>query len=71
MRRLAFPLVLLAFAAVPALATETKPKREPSPAQQAQYEKMRQCNATAKEKGLHADPRKAFMKDCLAKHAAG
>ena len=71
MRRLALPLVLLAFAAVPALATETKPKREPSPAQQAQHDKMRQCSATAKQQGLHADPRKAFMKDCLAKHAAG
>jgi hypothetical protein len=32
---------------------------------------MRHCSATAKERGLHADPRKAFMKDCLAKHAAG
>jgi hypothetical protein len=62
---------LVACAALPALATETKPKREPTPAQQAQQEKMRQCSATAKEKGLHADPRKAFMKDCLAKHAAG
>ena len=72
MRRLALPLVLLAFAAVPAAwPPRPKPKREPSPAQQAQHEKMRQCSATAKEKGLHADPRKAFMKDCLAKHAAG
>ena len=68
---LPFPLVLLAFAGLPALATETKPKREPSPAQQAQHDKMRQCSATAKEKGLHADPRKAFMKDCLVKHATG
>ena len=75
MRRLALPqilaVILLAGAASPALAAETKPKREPTPAQQAQHEKMRQCSATAKEKGLHADPRKAFMKDCLAKHAAG
>src|SRR3954447_3106873 len=71
MRRLALPLILVACVAMPALATETKPKREPTPAQQAQQEKMRQCSATAKEKGLHADPRKAFMKDCLAKHAAG
>ena len=71
MRRLALSLALLASGALPAAASETKPKREPSPAQQAQHEKMRQCSATAKEKGLHADPRKAFMKDCLAKHAAG
>ena len=71
MRRLVVPLLLLLVAAAPSLAAEPKPKREPTPAQQAQHEKMRQCNASAKEKGLHADPRKAFMKDCLAKHAAG
>jgi hypothetical protein len=71
MRRLALPLILLACTALPAMAAETKPKRAPTPAQQAQHERMRQCNATAKEKGLHADPRKAFMKDCLAKHTAG
>lgn len=71
MRRLALSLVLLACTALPSLAAETKPKREPTPAQQAQQQKMRLCSATAKEKGLHADPRKAFMKDCLSKRAAG
>ncbi|WP_431269104.1 PsiF family protein [Dankookia sp. P2] len=70
MRRLLVPLLLIA-ATSPSLAAESKPKREPSPAQEAQHERMRQCSATAKEKGLHADPRKAFMKDCLSKHAAG
>jgi hypothetical protein len=71
MRRLVFPLLLLVAGIGPGLAAETKPKREPTPAQQAQHEKMRQCSTTAKEKGLHAEPRKAFMKDCLAKRAAG
>lgn len=70
MRRLTLSLLLLFATAMPGLA-ETRPKREASPAQQAQQQKMRQCSATAKERGLHADPRKAFMKECLAKHAAG
>ena len=68
MRRLAPILACLALA-LPAAAAD-KPHREPSPAQQAQYEKMRQCNASAKEKALRGDPRKAFMKECLAKHPA-
>ncbi|RAI59079.1 PsiF family protein [Roseicella frigidaeris] len=71
MRRLALPLALVLFASLPALAAETKPQKAPSPAQQAQHEKMRQCSASAKEKALHGDPRKAFMKDCLSKHGAG
>ena len=75
MRRPALPtvlaLALIVCTALPSLAAEARPKRAPTPAQQAQQQKMRQCSATAKEKGLHADPRKAFMKDCLAKHAAG
>ncbi len=70
MRRLGLSLALLACAGLPALAADPKPKREPTPAQQAQHEKMRACSAAAKDKGLHADPRKAFMKDCLAKKPA-
>lgn len=71
MRRLALSLALLSLAALPAMAADPKPKREPSAAQLAQYEKMRQCNAAAKEKALKGDPRKAFMKGCLSKHPAG
>lgn len=71
MRRLAVALALLSCAALPVLAADAKPRREPSPAQQAQYEKMRQCNATAKERSLRGDPRKVFMKECLSKRAAG
>ena len=71
MRRFAIVLTCLSLAAPPALAADGKPKKDPSPAQQAQYDRMRSCNATAKEKSLHGDPRKAFMKECLSKHAAG
>jgi hypothetical protein len=37
----------------------------------AQHDRMRQCNAEAKEKALKGDDRKQFMKVCLsAKKAA-
>jgi hypothetical protein len=42
------------------------PKKEPSPAQKAQQEKMKTCNAEAKEKALKGDERTAFMKECLS-----
>ena len=71
MRPLTLGLILLSLAALPAAAADPKPKKDPSPAQLAQYERMRSCNATAKERTLKGDPRKAFMKDCLSKHAAG
>ncbi|TCZ63535.1 PsiF family protein [Roseicella aquatilis] len=71
MRRLALSLALLSLAALPATAAEPKPKREPSAAQLAQYEKMRRCNATAKERALKGEPRKTFMKGCLSKNPAG
>lgn len=46
-------------------------KKTPSPAQQAQQEKMKACNAQAGEKGLKGDERKTFMSGCLgAKPAA-
>lgn len=36
----------------------------------AQQDKMKACNATAKEKALKGDERKAFMKTCLSKDGA-
>ena len=39
--------------------------RAPSAAQQAQQERMRGCNADAKSRNLSAEPRKAFMRECL------
>jgi hypothetical protein len=40
-------------------------KKEPSPAQKAQQEKMKTCNAEAGKKGLKGDERKKFMSGCL------
>jgi len=40
-------------------------KKSPSPAQQAQQEKMKACNAEAKAKSLKGDERKKFMSECL------
>lgn len=36
----------------------------------AQQEKMKACNADAKEKSLAGDERKAFMKECLSAKSA-
>ncbi|MBK5914040.1 PsiF family protein [Rhodocyclus purpureus] len=49
----------------PAFAAD-EAKKDPSPAQQAQQERMRNCNKEAGEKSLGGDERKQFMKDCLA-----
>lgn len=40
--------------------------KAPSEKQAAQTEKMKSCNADAKEKTLKGDERKAFMKTCLS-----
>ncbi len=40
--------------------------KEPSPAQKAQQEKMKNCNQEAKSKELKGDERKSFMKECLS-----
>lgn len=37
----------------------------------AQQEKMKSCNAEAKEKSLAGDERKAFMKECLSAKSDG
>jgi hypothetical protein len=42
-----------------------KTPRTPSPAQKAQQEKMKTCNAEAKKQGLKSDERKKFMSACL------
>lgn len=59
--------VLLLLPALPALA-ET---RQPSPAQLAQQERMRSCNADAKNRNLSGERRQAFMRDCLRGVATG
>ena len=41
-------------------------KKAPSPAQLAQQEKMKSCNADAGKKALKGDERKKFMSECLS-----
>lgn len=66
--KLAIALLSLALAAGGAIAADDKkadaPKKEASPAQKAQRERMKTCNAQAA--GKTGDERKAFMKECLA-----
>ena len=60
-------LVALTFATCGAFAAD---KKTPSPAQLAQQEKMRTCNADAGKKELKGDERKAFMSECLGSKPA-
>ena len=62
-------LVALALATGNALAADPE-KKAPSPAQQAQQEKMKACNAEAGKKELKGDERKKFMSDCLGSKPA-
>ncbi|KAA2213843.1 hypothetical protein F0Q34_07250 [Pseudoroseomonas oryzae] len=72
---LAFPLAALLLSAFPygvqgaesVAVAGARPARPPSPAQLAARERMRDCAATARGQQLAGDPRKAFMKTCLAK----
>ena len=49
-----------AVAAAPAASAATKPTAAAS-----QKERMKSCNAQAKDKSLKGDARKSFMSDCL------
>lgn len=60
---LSLVLAMLAAMAVPALAQDTK---QPSAAQAAQQQKMKDCNAQATAKNLKGDERKTFMSSCLS-----
>lgn len=62
--KFAVAVLTLAFAASTAFAAE-ETKKAPSPAQKAQQEKMKACNAEAGEKKLKSDERKKFMSGCL------
>ncbi len=57
-------LVVLSVAMTGVMAAE-KAKKEPSPAQLAQQQKMKNCSAEAKQQALKGDARKKFMKECL------
>ena len=63
---LVLALVLLSVIAIFAVAQDTK---QPSAAQAAQQQKMKDCNAQASAKNLKGDERKTFMSQCLS--AAG
>ena len=62
-------LVVLAFITCTSFAAE-QAKKEPSPAQLAQQEKMKACNADAGTKALKGDERKKFMSECLGPKSA-
>lgn len=76
MRPILFALLLAAapaFAQQPAPAPASPPAapgatqpRQPSPAQAAQQQRMRDCNATAGQRQLKGEDRRKFMSDCLA-----
>jgi hypothetical protein len=59
-------LVMVAALVVPAVAQDTSTKKQPSAAQQAQQQKMTDCNKQASDKGLKGDDRKTFMSSCLS-----
>lgn len=60
----------LSLTALTPLHAEEGKKKEFSEKQLAQHQKMRDCNASAKDKGLKGDARKAHMKDCLSSGGA-
>lgn len=62
-------IIALAFASASAFAAEPG-KKAPSPAQQAQQDKMKSCNADAGKKELKGDERKKFMSECLGSKPA-
>lgn len=64
-------IVLAAFALSTGVAfAADQEKKAPSPAQLAQQEKMKACNAEAGKKELKGDERKKFMSECLGSKAA-
>jgi hypothetical protein len=56
--------IVLVFAAGSAFAADST-KKPPTPAQQAQQERMKACNAEAKAKALKGAEHKTFMSGCL------
>ena len=57
-------LIAFAFATSSVFAADST-KKPPTPAQQAQQEKMKSCNAEAKAKAFKGGERKKFMSGCL------
>lgn len=65
----ALALVMLAALVLPGFAQDTT-KKQPSAAQQAQQQKMTDCNKQASAKNLKGDERKTFMSSCLSASAS-
>jgi len=64
-------LLTLAFTfATGSVCAADEVKKAPSPAQKAQQEKMKKCNADAGDKQLKGDERKKFMSGCLSAKAS-
>lgn len=64
MRQTALAFALLAFCSTPLLAqTKAEGKDAKSPAQAAQQQRMKDCNADAK--GMKGEQRSGFMSSCL------
>lgn len=61
-----FALVLSAALAAPAFAADTAAGKAPT----AQQQRMKDCNAEAKTKGVKGDERKKFMSSCLKGESA-
>ncbi|MCO6416803.1 PsiF family protein [Siccirubricoccus sp. KC 17139] len=71
MLRLAVAAALgLALLAPSRAAAESRPAREPTAAQLAARERMRACNAEARQQSLRGDPRRDFMRQCLSQRRA-
>jgi len=66
MYKLIAPALLAMFASSHAAAGSTPGDKPLTPQQQ----KMRDCNAEAKEQALKGDERKVFMKECLRNDGA-
>lgn len=67
--RIMIALIAFALAASSSFAAEPE-KKAASPAQIAQQEKMKSCNAEAATKELKGDERKKFMSNCLSSKPA-
>ena len=64
MKKVVIALAAFVFAAATSFAADQE-KKPPTPAQQAQRERMKACNADAAKQQLKGDARKAFMSTCL------
>jgi hypothetical protein len=67
--KIVIALTALAFISGSAFAADQE-KKTPTPAQQAQQDKMKACNADAGKKELKGDDRKKFMSECLGSKPA-